>query len=80
MLKLIERGIEGFVDAKEFLLHSLNFRFVLDLALLEVSYLPLDLLQVGLSPLYVLLGLHQEYLLLFVVLLNSLGQGILSIF
>ena len=58
MLKLVERGIEGLVDVQEFLLHSLNLRLVLDLALLKSCNLPLDLLEVGLSPLYVLLGLH----------------------
>lgn len=73
VLELVERGIESLVDADELLLQSFEFTLVLDLRLFQSSDLVSKLIEIGLPPLHILLALHQENLLLLIMLFNCFG-------
>ena len=79
MFELVERWIKSFVNIWEFFLHTLNFWVILNFAFLKSFNFRLNLSEVGFPPLYVLLSLHQEYLLLFIMLFNCLCQRVFSI-
>lgn len=80
MLKLVERGIESLVNADELFLKSFEFALILNLRLFQSSDLVGQLIQISLAPLDVLLALHQEDLLLFVMLFHGFGEGVFSVF
>lgn len=80
MLELVERAIEGLVDGSELVLEPLHLRFVLELRLLHIADLVFQLDKVGLPTLDILLALHQEKFLFFVVLSDGLLQGVFAVF
>ena len=73
MFELVERTVKSFVDRSKLVLETVHLVLVLYLRLLEAGDLVLQLGQIGLAPLDILLAFHEEDLLLFVVLFDSLG-------
>jgi hypothetical protein len=73
MLELVERRVKSLVDVCELLFHTLDFRIILNFALLKAFNFLLDFCKICFSALNVFFGLHQEYLLFFIVLLDSFG-------
>jgi hypothetical protein len=79
VFELVERGIILSVYLHEFLLQSLKFILVLCSRLNYCLKLLVKFLKIIFPSLNVLLCLHEENLLLLVVMLHLLSQGILSV-
>ena len=71
VLELVEWRVESAVDVQEFIVETLQAVSVL---LFDSTDLRLNFLKVSLSSLHVLLGLHEEELLLLVMSFSLVGQ------
>ena len=79
VLELVERRVESLVDADELLLEPLELALVLELRFFQASDLVGKLVEISLTPLHIFLPLHQEDLLLLVVLLDGFGERVLPV-